>query len=108
MVDGFHGLRHHAVVRGHHQNGNIRGIGSPHTHGGKGLMSRRIQEGNGLIVNSYSIRTDMLCNTSGLFIRYIGLTDGVQKRSFTVVNVSHDADDRRPALKLAFLFLVLF
>ena len=71
-------------------------------------MSRRIQEGNGLIVNSYSIRTDMLCNTSGLFIRYIGLTDGVQKRSFTVVNVSHDADDRRPALKLAFLFLVLF
>ena len=42
MVDGLHSLRHHTVVGGHHQNGNISGISPPHTHGRKCLVPRCI------------------------------------------------------------------
>ncbi len=38
MVDGFTRLRHHAVVRRHHQDDDIGCLGAACTHGGKGLV----------------------------------------------------------------------
>ena len=48
----------------------------------------------------------MLCDSSCLTANYICMTDGIQKRSFTVVNVSHNTDNRRTLLH--FLFVLFF
>ncbi len=79
MVDGLNGLRHYAVVRSHHQNRYICGICAAHTHGGKRLVSGRIQEGNPSSLYIYSIGTNVLCNTAGLLINHICLTNGIQQ-----------------------------
>ncbi len=44
VVDGLLGLFHDAVVRGHHQDHQVRDLGAPGPHGGKGFVARRVQE----------------------------------------------------------------
>eukprot|EP00976_Prorocentrum_cordatum_P051299 1036128-Prorocentrum_minimum.AAC.1 len=39
------GLRHHAVVRGHHQHHQVRDPRSARAHGGEGCVAGRVQEG---------------------------------------------------------------
>ena len=107
MADGLYGLRHHAVVRRHHQNRDIRGVRASHTHGSKGLMSGCIQEGDLLSVDLNGIRTDVLRDAARFLIRHIGLPDGIQKGGLTVVNVSHDADNRRSGNHILFVLLIL-
>ena len=107
MADGLHGLGHHAVVRRHHQNRDIRGVGSPHTHGRKRFVSGRIQEGDLLSVDLNGIGADMLGNAAGLLIRHIGLTDGVKERGLAMVNVSHDADNGRSGNHILLVLLIL-
>ena len=51
----------------------------------------------------------MLCNTTCLTGNNVGFADIVEERSFTVVNVTHDGNDRRTFLHLVgveFLFKV--
>ena len=79
MVDRLYRLRHNTVICCYYQNSDIRGVCTSHTHCCKGLMSRCIQEGNALTLYIYSIRTDVLCNTTCFLICYIGLTDGIKK-----------------------------
>ena len=42
MLDGFFGLRHHAVIRRHHQDDDISGFRAAGTHGREGLVTRGI------------------------------------------------------------------
>ena len=79
MVDGLHGLGHHAVVRCHHQNGDIGRVCTTHTHGGKSLMSGSIQESDGIAVYIHRISTDVLGDTAGLPVGHIRMSDGIQK-----------------------------
>ncbi len=44
--DGFHRLRHHAIVGGDHQHHEIGHLGAARAHGGEGRMARRIEEGD--------------------------------------------------------------
>ncbi len=46
MVDGFDGLRHHAVVCCDDQHHDVGRLGAACTHGGKGFVTRRIEEGD--------------------------------------------------------------
>ena len=107
MIDCFHGLRHNTVICRYYQDCNIRRVCSTHTHCGKCFMSRCIQESNGLAINIYSIRTNMLCNTSRFLIRYICFTDCIKKRCLTVIDMTHDADNRRSYCQIL-LCLILF
>ena len=107
MVDRFYRLRHHTVIGSNNQNGNICRACATHTHSRKRLVSRCIQEGNLLPVHLYHIGADMLCDSSGLSVDHIGVTDCIQKRGFSVVYVTHDTDYRRTLLHLAFVFFVL-
>ena len=45
VVDGLHGLGHNAIVRGHHQHGDVRYLRAPGPHGGKGRVAWGVQEG---------------------------------------------------------------
>ena len=46
VVDGFLGLRHHAVVGSHHQNDDVGRLGTTRTHRRKGLVTRGVEEGD--------------------------------------------------------------
>ena len=100
VVDGFHGLGHDAVVGGHHQNGNIGCLGTAGTHGGEGLVTGGIQEGNVLIVDLHTVCTDVLGDTACLACGDAGVADGIQKGGLTVVNVTHNAHDGGAGLEL--------
>ena len=76
VVDGLHGLGHDAVVRRHHQDGDVRDHGAPGPHGGKRLVARGIQEGDGLAVHLHLIGADVLGDAAGLAGRHGGVADG--------------------------------
>ena len=60
MSDGFPGLRHHAVVRGHNQNHDIGRFRAACAHGGKRLMARRVEESDHAARSIDVIRADVL------------------------------------------------
>ncbi len=99
MVNRLDGLRHDTVIRRDNQDRDIRHLRAAHTHRGKRLMARRIQECNLSSIDAYNGRTDMLCDSSGFSCRHLGLTDRVQKRGLTMIDVSHNDNDRRTALE---------
>ena len=78
VVDRLSGLGHHAVVGGHHQNNDIGHLGAPGPHGGKGFVTRRIQEGDLAAMQLHIIGADMLGDAAGLAGNDVGLTDGIQ------------------------------
>ena len=92
MVNSFNGLRHHAVVGRHHQNNDVGNSRTTCTHGGKGFVARRVDEGNLLAVNFDNGCTNVLGNTARFALRYARFTDGVQKRSLAMVNVTHNSN----------------
>ena len=107
MIDRLYRLGHHAIIRCHYQNRNICGVCTTHTHGSKRLMSRCIQESNGLPVYINGISTDMLGNTASFLIGNVGLTDRIQKRGLTMVDMPHNTDDRRSGNQ-SFLCILVF
>ena len=71
-------------------------------------MARRIKECDLLSIDIHHICADMLSDTARLFIDHVRMADCIQKRCFTMVNVTHDTDYRRTLLHLALvLFLLL-
>ena len=100
MVNRLNGLRHNAVVCRNNQNDNIGNLCTTSTHSGKGLVTWGIDEGNLTAVNSDLRSTDCLCNAAGLTSCNTGVTDCVQKRCLTVVNVTHDGNYWRTWLQV--------
>ena len=90
VVNGLNRLGHNAVVRGHHQNGDVRDHGAAGAHGGEGLVTRGIQEGDGLAVYHHLVSADVLGNAAGLAAGHMGVADVVQQTGLAVVNVTHD------------------
>ena len=95
VVNCLNGLRHHAIVRCDHKNRDIRRFGTAHTHCRERFVARRVEEGNQSVVCLDLISADVLCNAAGLTACDRGLADGIEKRSFTVVDMTHDNNDRR-------------
>ena len=46
VVERLDRLRHHAVVGGHHQHGDVGRLGTTGTHGGERLVARGVDEGD--------------------------------------------------------------
>ena len=95
VVDGLDGLGHDAVIGSHDQNRDIGHVRTAGTHGGECLVARRVEEGDQAVVDLDLISTDGLCDAAGLARGNVGLADGVKDTGLAVVNVAHDADDRR-------------
>ena len=100
MIDGFHRLRHHAVIGSDNQHHDVGGLGAARPHGGKRLMARRIDEGDQAAPGLYLIGADMLGNASRFARHHVGLADGVEQRGLAMVDVTHDGHDRRPRFEL--------
>ena len=96
MVDGFDGLRHHIIVGRHNNNGDVGNLRTAGTHGGKCFVARGIEEGDFAAIFEFNIvGPDMLGNTARFAGNYIGFTDVVEQRCFTVVDMAHHRHDRR-------------
>ena len=100
VADGLNGLRHDAVVRRHHQNGDVGDHGAPGAHGGESLVARGVQEGDGLAVDLDLVSADVLGDAAGLAGGHGGIPDGVQQGGFAVVHVAHDHNDGGPGLQV--------
>ena len=71
-------------------------------------MSRCIQESNLLSVDLNHIGANMLSDASRFAVSHIGMTDRIQKRGLSVIDMTHDADDRGTLHHQVFVFLILF
>ena len=49
VVDRLDGLRHHAVVGGHDDHGDVRDLRAAGAHGGEGLVARGVEEGDRVV-----------------------------------------------------------
>ena len=107
VVDGLDGLRLDAVLRRNDEDRNIRDHRAAGTHGGKGLMARGIEEGDGLALDLHLIGADVLGNAAGLAGGNVCVADIVEKARLAVVDVTHDNDDRRAGLELVGAVLVI-
>ena len=103
MVDALHRLGHDAVIGGDHQDGNIRHHGAAGTHGGKGLVARGVEEGDGAAVDLDGIGADVLGDAARLAGDDVGMANIVEQRGFAVVDVAHDDDDRGAGLEVLIL-----
>ncbi len=102
VVNGFDGLRHHAVVGGDDQHDNVRGFGAARTHAGEGFVAGRIEEhdltpvgGRVFIENRNFVGTDVLGDSAGFATGNVGGADGIEQRGFAVIDVAHDGDHGR-------------
>ena len=107
MADCLNRLRHDAVIRSDNQNRNVRCLGTAHTHCREGLVAGCVEEGNQSVVRLDLVCTDVLGNAARLATCDRSLTDGIEKRSLTVVNVTHDDNNRRTGHHLVRIFIVL-
>ena len=94
MIDGFQGLRHHAVVGGHHQDDDIGDFGAAGAHAGECLVTGRVDEYDLAAVLFDVIRADVLRNTAGLAVGDMRGADCIQQRRFPMIDVAHDGHHR--------------
>ena len=100
MVDGLDGLRHDAVVGGHHEHDDVGDLGAAGAHGGEGLMARGVDKGDLAVADVHHRRADVLGDAAGLAGHHAGVTDGVEQRRLAVVDMAHDGDHRRTRLQV--------
>ena len=100
VVDGLDGLRHDAVVGGHHQHDDVGHLGAAGAHGGERLVTRRVDERNLAVVDLHDRRADVLRDAAGLACGDARVADGVEQRRLAVVDVAHDGDHGGPRLQV--------
>ncbi len=95
LID-FDGLRHHAVVGRHHEDGDVGRLRAAGTHGREGRVAGGVDEGDlaGRSV-SHLVGADVLRDAAGFARNHVGVADGVEQRGLAVVDVAHDGHDRR-------------
>src|SRR6266851_278424 len=109
VINRFDRLRHHTLVRRDDQDHDIGDLGAARAHSSERLMAGRVDEADLAPVNIDHVGADMLRDTAGFLRGDIGMADGVEQRSFAVVDVAHHGHDRRTGLGLALgrLFILL-
>ena len=95
VVDRLFGLRHHAVVGGDDDDGDVGDLGAAGAHRGEGGVARGVEEGDRLLLVVDLVGADVLGDAAGLAGGDLGLADRVQQRGLAVVDVAHDRDHRR-------------
>ena len=101
VLDRLDGLRHHAVIGGHHQHDDVRHRGAAGAHGGERFMARRVEEGDLRAGRQlHLIGADMLGDATGLAGRHVGVAQRVQQAGLAMIDMAHDGDHRRPRLQI--------
>ena len=104
VVDGLERLRHHPVVGRHHQHHHVGHLGAAGAHAGEGLVAGRVDEDDLAAADLHLVSANVLGDAAGLAGGDAGFADGVEQRSFAVVDVAHDGDHRGARRPLALRF----
>ena len=111
VVERLDGLRHHTVVRRHHEDRDVGGLGTTGTHGGERLVTRGVDEGDATLgavdLGRDLVGTDVLGDATGLLVDDVGVAQRVEELGLSVVDVTHDGDDRRADDQVVLVALVL-
>ena len=96
VIDGFHRLRHDAVVGRHHQHDDVGDLGAARAHGGEGRVAGRVDESDlGARRRGDLVSADVLGDAAGFACRDVRRADGIEQRRLAVVDMAHDGNDRR-------------
>ena len=113
MVQCLNGLRHDAVICCDHKDRDVGNLRTTSTHGGERLVTGGVNEGDetvdAFVVGVNLVCTDVLGDSTSFARNDVGLADGIEQTSLTVVNVTHHGDDRRTNLEIfiGFIFELL-
>ena len=94
MLNGFDGLRHDTVVCSNHKDSNVSDLGSAGSHVRKSGVTGSIEESDGSFRKVNLVGTDVLGDAAKFLSGDVGFSNVVEKGSLTVVDVTHDCDDR--------------
>ena len=98
MTERFFRLRHDAVVCSDDENDDVGDIGTTGTHGRESGVTGGVDESDRLAVVEDAVGTDVLRDTASFTSGHRGLTQGVKQRGLTVIDVTHEGDDRSAQL----------
>ena len=79
MLDGFFGLRHHAVIGSNHQDDDVGGLCTTGSHGCKRLVTWRVQKGHHATICLNVISANVLGNTTGFTRGHFGTANVVKQ-----------------------------
>ena len=106
VVDRFDGLLHDAIISGNNKDDDVRDFRTAHPHFGESFVARRVNKSDDIAGFAFDlIRPDMLGDAARFASSNISRTNSVKNRGFTVVNVTHDSNNRRTRLHIAFIFI---
>jgi hypothetical protein len=108
VVDRFDRLGHDAVVGRDHQDDDVGDLGAARAHGREGLVTRGVEERDGLAVPGDLVGADVLGDATGFTGDHVGLSNLVEQQRLAVVDVAHDGHDRRPRGRGDEVVLVVF
>lgn len=100
VVDSLNRLGHDAVIGSDHEDRDVGDLGTTGTHGREGLVTGGIDKGDRaggavLSLDRDLVGADVLGDAAVLGVDDVGVTDRVEQLGLTVVDVTHDGDDRR-------------
>src|SRR3954468_14379977 len=100
VVERLDRLRLHAVVRSNDEHDDVGHLRTAGAHGREGLVTRGVDEGDladaALDRVVHLVGADVLRDAAGLALEDVRLPDGVEQPGLSVVDVTHDRDDRGP------------
>ena len=105
VVDRLDGLRHDAVVGSNDQYRDVGDLRAARPHRGEGGVSRRVEEGDRLIVDLHLIGADVLGDAARLGGGDVGLADGIEQGGLAMIDVAHDHDDRGAGSEMIIVIL---
>ena len=94
MIDRLERLRHDAVVGRYHQHDDVGDFGAAGAHARERFVAGRIDEHDLAAVLLDVISADVLRDAAGFALGHVGGPDGIEQRSFAVIDVAHDGDHR--------------
>ena len=105
VTDGLFCLRHHGIIRRDHDHRNVCNLSTTGTHSRKRFVTWCIQECYRLTIRKiHLVRTDVLGDTTRFTRYHRGVSNIVEQRCLTMVNVTHDGHYRR-SWNLRFLII---
>ena len=109
MVDRLNRLGHDTIISRYNNNCDIRHLRTTGTHRRKGLMTRCIQESDATTIGQlHVVSTNVLCDTTSLTRNHIRITDIIQQRGLSVINVTHHGDNRWTRYPILLIVILLF
>ena len=106
VVNRFDGLLHDAIISGNNKDDDVSDFRTTHPHFGKGFVARRVNKSDDIARFAFDlIGPDMLGDATRFASGNISRTNSVKNRGFTVVNVTHDSNNRWTWLHIAFIFI---